>query len=286
MFEKYISEIEQKKLNVHGINIYQKGEVIFRRYFDENKRYPIYSATKSFLSAAVGIAEKENRLALNAPIYEYLTKAQQSLIPRNQLESFKLLTTERYLTMSVPSESFRPQGDNWLEYCLSQQVDYSAKPLFNYSNISAYMIAVACENAVGQKLYDYMNSRLFEPLGIDNPPYVTSPEGYFNGASGMELTLDELSRLGILLLQNGEYNQQQIVPEKYLQKASSYRLASSEYGYGYFFWVGKDSYSVSGKWGQKILIYPQKKLAVTYLSHLPEQSDEMLGIAKSIASFL
>ncbi|MGN1114876.1 MAG: serine hydrolase domain-containing protein [Oscillospiraceae bacterium] len=286
MLERYISEIHEKKLNVHGINIYHNGNVIFKHYFDENKRYPIYSATKSFLSAAVGIAEKEKKLSISSPMYEYLTQKQLSLIPKNQLEGFKSLTIERYLTMSVPSESFRPQGDNWLEYCLSQQVNYSAKPTFNYSNISAYMTAAVCENAVGQKLYDYMNSRIFEPSGIENPPYVTSPEGYFNGASGMELTLDELSRFGTLLLHKGQYRKQQLIPKEYIEKAASYKIASPEYGYGYFFWVDKDFFSVSGKWGQKILVYPQKELVITYLSDLPERHEEMLDIAKSIASFL
>lgn len=283
MYDNLVNQIKHKNLNVHGIEVFQNGKITFKQCFSPDVRYPVYSATKSFVSTAVGIACDEGKFSADVPIYEFLDRKYLCCVPASQLDNFKKLTIERLMTMSVAGYPFRPSGSDWTEYALSLPVDYSRPPVFSYSNIPAYLVGTACENAIGEHLFSYLNKRLFEPLGITNPVYKDSPEGHFYGASGMELTVHELSLLGQLYLQNGVFDGNRILSEQWIKKAVSPHIANHEGGYGYFMWITDDGFRISGKWGQKCLIYPQKNLMITYLSDLPERAEEMLEIAEHTA---
>lgn len=284
MLEALVKNVEKQNLNVHGIEVCYKGEY-YSHYFHENKPYPIYSATKTFVSAAVGIAQGEGRFNADECLYKYLDDKSLGFVPKDQLESFKKLTVKRFLTMSVEGYPFRPEG-NYLEYSLSYTVDYSKKPVFSYSNISAYLVGVAVENAVDRHLADYLKPRLFEPLGIDSVMYKNSPEGRFYGASGMELTVSHLGLLGRLYLQKGSWQGKELMPECWAEQSSSLQINNIDGGYGYFIWINGESFRISGKWGQKSLVYPKKDLVITYLSDLPDSADRMLKLAENFANDL
>ena len=143
--------------------------------------------------------------------------------------------------------------------------------------MSAYLIGVAVSAAVEERLDQYLNRRLFRPLGIPDPPCQFSPEGYFYGATGMELTVNELSRIGLMLSREGKYGQKQIVPAAYVKDATSVQQMNREGGYGYFFWKYRDGFSLNGKWGQKCYVLPKQRMMITFLSHLEEGSDKIRG---------
>lgn len=136
---------------------------------------------------------------------------------------------------------------------------------------------------MGVNLSEYMKTRLFDPLGIVDPQIQYDPQGRFYGASGMYLTVHELSLLGQLYLQKGVFDGRRIVSESWCSEAVKRQIDTVEGGYGYFFWYNKDHYSISGKWGQKCLVYPSKKLMITYLGDMPESPGKMLELAEKFA---
>ena len=175
--------------------------------------------------------------------------------------------------MSVPGYPFRPSGESWLRDSLSIPLPDAAEPAFHYSNISAYLVGVAAANALGEDLYDYLQRRLFSPLNIIDPPYARCPDGYFYGASSMELTVNELSRIGMLLANGGTYAGKRLISEKYVKEATSVQQMNREGGYGYFIWKYKDGFSINGKWKQKCYVLPDKSLMVTFLSNIQDKCD-------------
>lgn len=282
IFSKLINDIEKNHLNIYGIEIFKNGNVILRHMYNDDIRYPIYSATKSFTATAVGIAVDEGKISIDTPLSKYLEKKYIQNMPADLRQDFCKLNVKRFLTMSVNGYSFRPNGDDWLKTVLQINAEYT-KTSFSYTNISAYLVGIACENAIGGNLPNYLKSRLFEPLGINNPPYQCDPQGRFYGATGMYLTVHELSLLGQLYLQKGIFHNNHIISEKWIYDATKKQIDNSDDGYGYFFWRNGNHFSISGKWGQKCLIYPQKNLMITYLGNMPENSNKMQFIAESFA---
>ena len=177
--------------------------------------------------------------------------------------------------MSVDGFPFRLSGNNWLEEALSIPLKNPENKTFLYSNVPAYLVGVTVSSAVNERLDRYLKRKLFAPLGIPEPPCQFSPEGFFYGASGMELTVNELSRIGLMLSNEGEYAQKQIVPSAYVKEATSVQQLNREGGYGYFFWKYRDGFSLNGKWGQKCYVLPEEKMIITFLSHLEEGSDHI-----------
>lgn len=273
-FDAFIEDIVRNKWNVFGVEAYTGGRLV-RSWGDTSEnRHPIYSATKTITSIAVGMACDDGKLDINAPIARYLPSDILSDLTPSQRAVYEKLAIKRLLTMSVPGYPFRPEGESWLEFSLNCPVDPDTVA-FDYSNISAYLAGVATANALDEDLYEYLNRRLFVPLGIDTPPFARCPDGYFYGASSMELTVNELSRIGLLLYNGGTYEGERLVSEKYVREATSVQQMNLEGGYGYFIWKYRDGFSINGKWKQKCYVLPVSGTIVTFLSHIEEKCPEL-----------
>lgn len=271
--DSLIAFIEQEKLAVYGLEIWNKSSLV-KSWGNTKDRFPIYSITKSIVSLAFGLAEAEGVISMNAPLADYLPAEYLNTLSPEKRSVFEALPLERLLTMSIPGLPFRPEGDNWLSFCAG--LDYPLeKRGFCYSNINAYLVAVALENALGRPLYDYLTEKLFAPLGVEKPPYQTSPEGHFNGASGMEMSVGELSRIGRMLMNGGRSDGKQIVPEAYVSRATGVQQMNREGGYGYFFWKFLDGFSLNGKWGQKCYCLSESGIMLSFLSNLPDGSGRL-----------
>ena len=136
-FEAFVKDITDNKWNVFGTEVY-KDNTLIHTWGDTIGLHEIYSATKSVLSVAVGIAYDEGMIDLNRSVVDYLPKDRTEMISDKQIDLFKKITIERLLTMSVSGFDFRAEGDDWLEYALNSRIE-PEKREFNYSNISTYL---------------------------------------------------------------------------------------------------------------------------------------------------
>jgi len=272
-FQAFVNDIQQNQWPVYGVEVYQDGELI-RWYGDTSEhRYPIYSATKTITAIAAGMAVDEGKLDLKQSVLLYLPRKAVEEMGERQRQVYQNISIKQLLTMSVSGYPFRPSGENWLRDALQCPLNHPEQPVFEYSNISAYLVGVAAACAVGEDLYQYLNRKLFTPLSIVNPPCGRCPDGYFYGASQMELTVNELSRIGLLLVNGGVYGGRRIVSEAYVKEATAIQQMNREGGYGYFIWKYRDGFSINGKWGQKCYVLPAEGKMITYLSHMERGSE-------------
>jgi len=319
-FNAFIEDIKKNQWNIYGVEVYEDGKLLHQYGDTIETRYPIYSATKTITSIAVGMSVDEGKLELNKSILEYLPTNIVANLSNQQLEAYKSITTKRLLTMSVSGYPFRPGGESWLMEALTYPIENenwtnsggtSANSVnqfdFHYSNVSAYLAGVVATNAVGEDLYQYLNRKLFSPLGIINPPYERCPDGYFYGASKMELTVHELSKIGLLLYHGGIYEKEdvtgihagksantvsqgildernldavyqrkRILSEDYVRQMTATQIENKDGGYGYFVWKYRDGFYISGKWQQRCYVLPKEKRVVTFLSHIEKEEQNMI----------
>lgn len=278
-FPAFVHDIERNRWNVFGIEVYQNGQLLHSYGDTVATRHPIYSATKTVTAIAAGMARDDGRLDLNRSLLYYLPDAALNSMSAKQQDVYRLITLHRLMTMSVPGYPFRPEGASWLKAALAYPLPHPLPNTFDYSNIPAYLTGVAVEQAVGEKLEAYLTRRLFQPLGIASPVLSHCPDGYFYGASGMELTVHDLSQIGLMLMQDGMYDGQRIVSEAFVREAFSVQQMNREGGYGYFLWKYRSGMSINGKWKQKCYILPTEKLVITYLAHI---EDDCPGLKASM----
>ena len=74
------------------------------------------------------------------------------------------------------------------------------------------MLSAIVQKVTGQTLLDYLRPRLFEPLGIGNPTWETSPQGISLGGYGLSIRTEDIARFGQLYLQKGKWQGKQLLP--------------------------------------------------------------------------
>ena len=204
----FIQRVE--KLSLISVMVTQRGEVLARHYWDEDCRRNVYSASKSFTSAAVGIAQREGLLSID----EKLTDAFCEDLPVEVSDHLAEATVRDLLTMQLGQEkpllmgANRPfyEEDDWVKMSLA--APFSDKPgtKFLYNNVGPYLAGILVQRRAGCDLVSYLMPRLFKPLGIRRPMWEEDPLGNTFGAGGLFLNLPELNKLGLLYLQKGEWN--------------------------------------------------------------------------------
>jgi len=122
-------------------------------------------------------------------------------------------------------------------------------------------------------VFDYLKPRLFEPLGIENPTWGTSPQGITLGGYGLSVRTEDIARLGQLYLQKGVWNGEQLLPASWAEAATTLQTANGSspdsdwnQGYGYQFWRSRhNTYRGDGAFGQYCMVFPEQDavLAIT-----------------------
>lgn len=276
-FDAFVNDIVKNHWNVHGVEVYQDGKLLHSFGDTTENIFDIFSATKTVLSIATGIAYDRGVIDLQKSVLNYLPANRIEKISSSQIEIFQKLTLHRLLTMSVGDFPFRPEGDSYLDFSLSCVVKKPDEKVFHYSNICSYLVGVAIAEALHEDIGILIEEQIFQPLGITKYEYGRCPEGYFYGASKMKLTVHELSQIGILLCNKGVYNGKRIVSEEYVNLATSVQQMNREGGYGYFIWKYRDGFSINGKWKQKCYCLPKQGIMVTYLAHIEDDSHDLLN---------
>ena len=268
-----LSTFISKADNLHLVSIIvsQYGEPIAKHNWDDDCRRNVYSASKSFTSAAVGIAQREGLLCLD----EKLIDAFRNDLPVTVSEHLAAATFRDLLTMQLGQREAALMGgqrpfyeeDDWVKMSLAIPFTDVPGTKFVYNNVGPYLAGVLIQRRAGCDLVSYLMPRLFEPLGIRRPMWETDPLGYTFGAGGLFLNLPELHKFGELYLQDGEWNGRPIIPKEWVVQSTSKQADNDEYGYGYLFWLGEHgSFRADGKYCQWTIVIKDKNAVISTMA--------------------
>lgn len=289
----FISTITTQQLQVHSVRVLQHGQLLDEWHQGTDRRRVQHSVSKSFTSMAVGLAVQEGLIHLDAKLGDYFPydEAQSS---SSQLPSPREITLRDLLRMSSGHDSpplwaderASLQEKDWAKHYMSLSLDRMPGTHFTYSSGDTFMISSMLQEAIGQTVKDYLIPRLFEPLGMQHIVWETSPLGVTLGCAGLWLTTEELSRFGQFLLQEGCWNNQQLVPAEWIRAATAKQMdtqgnGSGDWGqgYGYQFWrCTHDAYRADGAFGQFCIVLPSENAVISINS----EEENMQGILNAV----
>ena len=272
-YEAFKNDILINNWPVYGVEIYEDGNLAYSFGDTKENIHPIYSCTKSILAIAVGIALDRNLIDISKDILYYIPEKYTLGLSKEMKEKWKKLSIYRLMTMSVPGFPFRAPDDNYMDFSFSIKDFKPDDNSFDYSNVPAYLVGVALSEAIGQDAWEFIKRNILDPLEITDATYSRCSKDYFYGASGMEMSVNDLSKIGLLLYNGGTYNGKRIVSEEYVKKATSVLQMNHEGGYGFYIWKFHDGFSINGKFKQKCYILPKRKLIITYLADIEDGSN-------------
>jgi CubicO group peptidase (beta-lactamase class C family) len=234
--------------------------------------HSLYSLSKSFTSTAVGLAISDGKLKLDDAVLKFFPED----APANPSTNLRAMRISDLLRMSTghQTEPERLPDQVWTKVFLSRPVPHKPGTHFLYNTSATYVLSAIVQKATGQTVLDYLKPRLFEPLGIDNPQWGASPQGITLGGYGLSIRTEDIARFGQLYLQQGKWNDQQLIPASWVEAATARQTSNGsnpksdwDQGYGYQFWRCRHgAYRGDGAFGQYCIVLPDQDAVIAITS--------------------
>ena len=307
--DRYLAAVAESGQDLHSIMVVKDGNVVFDKWMSkgkENEPHILNSVSKTFTSMAVGLAISEGRLSLEDKLVDIFPEH----CPENPSEYLKEINVEHLLTMNCGHSTdptrkvWDKTGESWVKLFMEYPVTHKPGTIYCYNSLGTYVLSAIVQKVTGEKLADYLFPRLFRPLGINNVSWAESPEGINTGGWGLYLKTEDLAKMGLMILQKGQFNGRQVVPAEWIEAASAaqvpcvpagmnsdeaYKMKkvakTSDWmqGYGYQMWRSRyDSFRADGANGQYILIIPEKNAVVVTTADIQDMQAELNLIWKHI----
>ena len=289
--EYMIDDINADKFGViHSVLIIKDGKLVLEEYFNGYNKYRLHelaSVSKSFCSALAGIAiDKQFIESVNTPVKTYLPEYNtMDWTGKETITIHHLLTMSSGLEWDEWSTRY-DDPDNFLinminspdpvQYVLSRPLVSEPGTSFTYNTGLPVVLGRILSNAAAMDLDSFAVSYLFNPLGIGNHQwYIYGNETYSIGSS-LRLTSRDMAKFGLLYLNEGRWNGQQIVPEEWVrQSVQNYFTLWDDTYYGYYWWRTPirlsngqriEGYNAYGRGGQFIFVLPTFDMVVVFTS--------------------
>ena len=281
---KFIQAADEKVNSMHSFMLLRHGKVIAEAWWtpeDANKPHVLWSLSKSFTSTAVGLAVHDGKLSVQDRVIGFFPDA----LPENPSENLKSMRVLDLLTMSTghQDEPNLRASQDWIKTFFAHPVPREPGSFFRYNTPATFMQSAIVQKVTGQNVVDYLQTRLFDPLGIDAPKWDKNPQGISIGGYGLYLTTEDIAKFGQLYLQKGRWENQQLIPSDWVQEASNKQVsngsdATSDWnqGYGYQFWRCRhNAFRGDGKDGQFCIVLPDQDAVVVMTANTSNMQSQL-----------
>jgi len=284
-------EAADKINTLHSFMIVRHGHVIAEGWWKPeaaDKPHTLWSLSKSFNSTAVGLAIADGKLNLDDSVLKFFPAD----APADPSDNLKEMTVRDLLTMTCghDTEPKAVGGSPSVKQFLAHPVVHKPGTHFQYNTMGSYTLSAIVTKVTGQTTLEYLKPRLFEPLGIENPQWESSPEGNSLGGYGLKLCTEDIAKFGQLYLQKGKWNGKQLIPEKWVEQATSKQVPNDQeghskigidwqQGYGFQFWrCTHNAFRGDGANGQLCVVIPDKDAVIAITADTGNFQGEMNAI--------
>jgi len=249
-------------VELHSLMVLRHGQVVAEGWWaphtPERTRL-LYSLSKSFTSTALGLALQEGRFGLDDTVVSHFPELAADVTdPRSRSVTLRHLAfMASGHDRDMLDEALAGDPREPVRGFLLVPPDAEPGSLFAYSQPCTYTLAAVIQRATGMRLTEYLRPRLLDPLGIGEVGWLTWPPGREQGFSGLFARTEDVAKLGQLYLQRGRWGGTQLLPERYVEQATSRQIDTPNQdnvdwrqGYGFQFWMARHGYRGDGAFGQ------------------------------------
>lgn len=305
--DAFTEKNSNKKVYTRAVLVVYKGQLVAEKYaegFHINSRMLGWSMAKSIMGALIGILVKEGKLDVSAssliPQWKDPGDPRQGITLEHLLQQTSGLNfREDYTGYSEVTNMLFNKGD-MAGYAAGLSLKDQPGAVFNYSSGNSNILSQIIRNTVGEKEYpSFPYTKLFYKLGMKTALLEPDASGTYVGSSYIFASARDYARFGLLYYNDGLWNGERILPERWVQNTATTPSANKLKNYGYQFWlngfdkkdngrrdypdVPADMYYADGYGGQDIYIIPSKQLVVVRLGVKAIDENSFLGkIVKAV----
>lgn len=220
-----------------AVIIYKDDQLVAEKYFGigkADKKIESMSCTKSIVGLAVACMLTDQLIqSLDTPVADYYPEWRQGQ---------KRLITIRHLVHMTSGMQNEPNAsveiypsNDFVQLALAAELSKKPGESWEYNNKSLNLMAGVIQKITGKRMDEYIGERLFKPLQITDYSWTLDNKGNPHVMSGCQIKPDDLVKLGILLLNRGKYNNDQIIAEEHIDEVV--RPSAQYKGYGMLWWL-------------------------------------------------
>ena len=304
-------------IRTDGLLIVQGGHVVYERYangYDAGTRHLMWSATKTFTNALVGVAVQRGDLAVEDSICDHLDLEVHCEVQVRHLLEFSsgLDWRETYegdppTTSSVIAMLYGAGRHDMAAYVAATPRRAEPGTTWQYSSGDTNLLAATAQAALGEDAEPW--ALLFEPAGMD-PAWERDEAGTLVGSSYGFATPRDLARFGLLLADDGCVGGERLWPEGWVERsttpAPSLALASVDRGphdtNGWQIWLNQpvreqgeglppwpsappDTFAAMGHWKQAVIVIPSADRVIVRTGDDRDGSfagDRLMGLSLAV----
>ncbi len=281
MFTEIKNRIDNLGLSIDSLYIQNNDNLSV--IIDSENLHELRSCSKLLVAMAMGIAIENNLFSLEENIYDYLKKYITNDKNKDKISKWTIKTllthTTGYDKMLISNKEIvekKLDKSKLLEYVLNYDIVNEPNTIYTYNNVEPFIISVLFKEKHNIDLESYIKENIFDKLEIKKYTWEKYGE-YCPGCTGLYLLPKDFHKLGMLILNEGFYNNISVVPSKWINEMIKLQTETPnlvkierlfpKYGAGYFTFISRDGYIFrDGTNGQYIIINKEKELVISIMS--------------------
>ncbi len=301
---RFLDAVEAAGIELHSFLLYRGGAVVvegFWRPYSAGRLHMLHSATKSWTAMAAGLAIESGRLHLDDTVASFFP-SQLPPAPSANLLAMRvrdLLTMRTGHRSGISGGEWRGMNQSWVGAFLKEAVAEPPGHTFIYSSGSSYMLSAIVSTVMGETVHSLLDRTVFRPLEMGCVEWDVSPEGFNTGGNGLSCVSEDALKFGVLHLQGGQWNGQQILSADWVKQATFPHVAEARLGvmdgrryaapsgtdqvkrdgYGYQWWMTPHGgYRASGLFGQHTIVLPGHDAVIVFTAAVQRGDSRLLEL--------
>jgi len=277
--------------NINSLIVYKNDQLVYEEYYSRkkekslsNKVHGLQSATKSVASLLIGILKDkgyiksiDEKIVTFFPEYNFQDSLKQTITIRHLLlMSSGISWNEDKVNLKDGKRNdirLLNESKDYLKYYFDKPMDTVPGTVFQYSGGCSIALGEIIKRASGMTVELFANKFLLEPLGITKYEWVKSKSGQYNTGGGLYISPKDFAKLGLMTINKGKWNGQQIISESWIQESFSPHIKTDRknglgdyFDYGYQWWTIKmdeiETISARGWGDQRLVVIPNLDMVV------------------------
>ena len=274
-----------------GLMIVYNDTLIYEQYSNDlqsNETHISWSMSKSFVARMMGQLYDRGSYQLMDPVTDYLPELKGTGYDNVPIKYILQMSSgvrynEDYSDFNSDINRFGRSfvaGSPLIDFVTSLNREREPGTYNNYVSMDTQVLGFLISKLSGQSVTQFMQENIWDPMGMENHgQWLVDKTGMEMVLGGLNATLRDFTKLGMLYLNEGKFNGQQIISKEWVDMATTpdaphlmpdqTRLSSNHHGYGFQWWVPQNDqgdYFAGGIYNQYIYVQPEKNLVITKLS--------------------
>ena len=275
-----------------GMIVLHDGYLVYENYWHGNSKdskHISWSVAKSFLSALIGIAHNDGLIPdLDEPITKYLKDfigtGYDNVPIKDILQMSSGVTfNEDYADYNSDINRFGraiAQGTSMREFAKTLKNGKKPGTYNHYVSIDTQMLAMLLEEVTGMSITQNLQEKIWNKIGMEHDAYyMIDDTGMEVALGGLNASLRDYAKFGLLYLNQGRWNEEQVVPKSWVESShdanaphllpGENELSSNSWGYGYQWWIPgfpDTDFTAAGIYNQYIYVDPITKVVIAKTS--------------------